>query len=279
MKAIAYEVIDGYSVVKSIGEPTIDPELTKAEAKKKLERAEEYKTFDRAYRVCSGLEDATEVETAAAKIQLFKVLDDVIELRKSIVRDNPVYFPIPGETNVLDSHAEPLRKAFAALKDHELLTLDGKIVTDERGRRAWKLEDSGRWDYTTISKLGEELPEGYQWSEDLSPVELGAIREQMDRDRIEAMGIDERRARAESEIDAALDAIVRHNLRSQIKGEGQNHDNLRILYEQAAGQIYERYNLTSDITSSATTSGVTRDDGREKDTARSDDRGDGRGDA
>lgn len=279
MKAIAYEVIDGYSVVRAIGDPTIDPELTKREARKVLERSEEYKTFDRAYRVCSGFEDATEAEAVAAKIQLLKVLDDVIELRKSVVRDNPVYFQVPGETNVLDSHAELLRKALSELKDHELLTLDGKTVLDERGRRAWTLEDSGRWDYLTISKLGEKLPANYRWSEDLSPVELNAIREQMDRDRIEAMTPDERRARADGEIDAALDSIVRRHLRAQIKGESETSDSLRTLYEQATQQIYERYGLTDDLTSSANTSEVQSDDGRKEDPERASDGGDGRGDA
>lgn len=278
MKAIAYEIIDGHSIVRSIGEPTIDPELTKREARKCLERSEEYKTFDRAYRVCSGLEDATEAETLAAKVQLFKVLDDVVELRRVITKNNPVYFPVPGETNALDTHADKLRKALSGLKDGELLTLDGEIVLDERGQRAWKLEDSGRWDYTTIAKLGEKLPEGYQRSESLSPVELNAIREQMDRDRIEAMSVDERRARAEGEIDAALDAIVRRHLRAQIKGEDSTNNNLRALYEQAAKQIYDRYDLASDTTSSATTSEVTGNDGREKDATRSDDRRDGRND-
>jgi hypothetical protein len=252
MKAIAYEVIDGYSIVRSIGEPTIDPELTKREARKCLERSKEYKTFDRAYRVCSGLEDATEAETAAAKVQLLKVLEDVIELRKTITKNNPVFFPVAGETNVLDNHAELLRKALSELKDRELLTLDGKVISDERGRRAWTLQDSGRWDYMTISKIGEKLPEGYRWNEDLSPVELHAIREQMDRDRIEAMSVDERRARAESEVDAALDAIVRRHLRSQIKGEDTTSDNLRTMYEQATQQIYAHYNLLDDTTSEVT---------------------------
>jgi hypothetical protein len=272
MKAIAYEIIDGHSIVRSIGEPTIDPELTKREARKTLERSEEYKTFDRAYRVCSGLEDATEAESIAAKIQLLKILDDVVELRKTITKNNPVYFQVPGETNVLDNHAELLRKALSELKDHELLTLDGKIVSDERGRRAWTLQDSGRWDYMTISKLGEKLPEDYRWNEDLSPVELHAIREQMDRDRIEAMSEDERRARAEGEVDAALDAIVRRHLRSQIKGEATTSDNLRIMYEQATLQIYERYQLISD-----TTSEVTGDE-REENVERSGNLGDGQRD-
>lgn len=288
MKAIAYEVIDGYTIVRSIGEPTIDPELTKREARKCLERSEEYKTFDRAYRVCSGLEDATEAETMAAKVQLFKVLDDVVELRRVITRNNPVYFQVPGETNVLDNHADLLRKALAGLKDHELLTLDGKIVLDERGQRAWRFGEDGRWDYMTIARLGEKLPEGYRLSDSLSPVEIDAIREQVDRDRIEAMSLDERKTRAESEIDAALDAIVRRHLRAQIKGEGETRDNLRVLYEQAAAQIYERYGLTSttgdtsDITSttSATESEVTGDErrGRGEDPSGSGNSGDGRGD-
>jgi hypothetical protein len=283
MKAIAYEIIDGHSIVRSIGEPTIDPELTKREARKCLERSEEYKTFDRAYRVCSGLEDATEAETLAAKVQLLKVLEDVIELRKTITKNNPVYFPVPGETNVLDTHADKLRKALSGLKDGELLTLDGEIVLDERGQRAWKLEDSGRWDYTTIAKLGEKLPEGYQRSESLSPVELNAIREQMDRDRIEAMSEDERRARAEGEIDAALDAIVRRHLRSQIKGEDTTSDNLRMLYEQSVRQIYDRYDLASDTTSTtsdttSTTSEVTGDERRGTNSSRPGDGRDGRSD-
>lgn len=278
MKAIAYEMIDGRSVVRSIGEPTIDPELTKREARKCLERSEEYKTFDRAYRVCSGLEDATEAETAAAKVQLFKVLDDIIGLRKSIAKNNPVYFPVPGEANVLDTHADDLRKALAKLNGHELLTLDGEIVSDERGRRAWGLDDSGRWDYMTISKLGEKLPEAYRWNEDLSPVELHAIRDQMDCDRIEAMSHDERRVRADGEIDAALDAIVRRHLRSQIKGEEATSSSLRLLYEQSVRQIYERYQLISDATGD-TASEVTGDEGRQRSESPggTGDGGDGRG--
>jgi hypothetical protein len=272
MRAIAYEVIDGYSIVRSIGEPTIDPELTKREARKALERSEEYKTFDRAYRVCSGLEDATEAETLAAKVQLFKVLDYVVDLRRTITKNNPVYFQVPGETNVLDNHAELLRKALSELKDRELLTLDGKVISDERGRRAWKLEDSGRWDYMTIAKLGEKLPEYYRWNEDLSPVELHAIREQMDRDRIEAMSPDERRGRAESEVDAALDAIVRRHLRAQIKGEDTTNSNLRTLYEQATQQIYAHYNLLGDATSEVT------GDGRKENVERPGNPGDGQRD-
>jgi len=244
MKAIAYEIIDGYTIVKSISDPTVDPEQTKQEARKRLEKSEEYKTFDRAYRVCAGLDDATPEELAAAKVQLFKVLEDIIKLRQEISKSDPVYFPVPGETNVLDNRADALRKALSELKERELLTLDGKTVVDERGRRAWKIEDSGRWDYTTISKLGEKLPGGYQWSDDLSPVELHAIREQMDRDRIEAMSTDERTARANEEIDAALDAIVQRHLRAQIKGEASTQDKLQAMYLDASRRICERYNIT-----------------------------------
>lgn len=276
MKAIAYEVIDGYSVVKSIGEPTIDPELTKQEARKRLEKSEEYRTFDRAYRVCAGLDDATAEEIAAAKTKLFKVLEDIVKLRQEIAKSDPVYFPVPGETNVLDNRADALRKALAELKDHQLLTLDGKIVADERGRRAWRLEDNGRWDYLTISKLGQQLPEGYRWNEDLSPVELHAIREQMDRDRIEAMSADERMARATDEINAALDAIVQRHLRAQIKGESTAQEQLQALYLDASRRIYERYNIAGDL--------EVADDGREEtgrtnDPERAIDGGDGRGNA
>lgn len=246
MKAVAYEIIDGFSIVRSICEPTIDPELTRAEARRRLEKSGEWKTFNRAYRVCAGLDDAKPEEIAAAKVQLLKVLDDVLALREAIAEDSDVYFSIPGEANILDAHADELRRALSNLKGHELLTLDGKIVADERGRRAWKLEDSGRWDYMTISKLGERLPDGYQWSEDLRPAELNAIREQMDRERIEAMSADERMARANGEIDAALDAIVRRHLRAQIKGEASSSEALREQYLDASARIYERYSISSE---------------------------------
>lgn len=251
MKAIAYEIIDGIKVVRAIGEPTIDPELTKREARKRLEKSEEYKTFDHAYRVCSGMIEAGEEEIAAAKIQIFKILESIIELRKSITRDNPVYFPIPGEANVDDNHADRLREALAGLKGHELLTLDGVVITDDRGRRAWAREDSGRWVYTTITRLGDPLPDGYRWSEDLDQAELVEIRDQMEEDRIEAMSVDERRARADGEIDAALDAIVRRHMRAQIKGEGASQDELRSAYEEASMRILARYKLLDGVDNGA----------------------------
>lgn len=267
MKAVTFEVIDGCKIVKAISDPTIDPELTKRETRKKLERSEVYKTFDRAYRVCSGFEEASPEEIAAAKVQLFKVIDEIVELQRAITQDNPVFFRIPGEVNISDAEAELLRNALLELEDRELLTLDGRVLRDERGRRAWKLEDSGRWDYLTIAKLGQELPDGYQWNEDLSPVELDAIRSQVDRDRIEAMSLEERQARADEEIEAALDSIVRRHLRAQAKGE-EPVGGLRSMYLESCTRIYDRYNLQVEVTH----------DGRENSIERTTDGGNGRTD-
>lgn len=247
MKAIAYEVIDGFKIVRAIGEPTIDPELTKREVRKRLESSEEYKIFGRAYRVCAGLEGATAEEIAAARIRLFTILDDIVDLKRSILRDSGVFFSVPGELNVPCDRAEQIRKALSELEDHELLTIGGEVVRDDRGRRAWMLGDGGRWIYMIISEIGDTIPEGYRWSEDITPEELCEIREQMDRDRIAAMSHEERASRASVEIDAALDAIVRRHLRAQITGESCTHDGLRSEYEGAVDRIRKRYDLTADL--------------------------------
>lgn len=72
MKSVTFEVIDGIKIVRAIGEPTIDPELTRREIRERLERSDDYKAFSRAYLVCSGLVDASPSEIEAAKLQLLE---------------------------------------------------------------------------------------------------------------------------------------------------------------------------------------------------------------
>jgi hypothetical protein len=243
MRAVTFEVIDGIKIVRAIGEPTIDPELTRREIRERLERSDEYRAFDRAYLVCSGLVDASPSEIEAAKTQLLEGLDPIVELRNSITEASRIYFYVPGEANVADDYAEQLLFELAELKPRELLAIDGEVIADERGRRAWTREGE-RWEYLTIARLGEQLPDGYRWHEDLSPEELDEVRAQMDRERIEAMSEDERRARAMEEIDAALDSLVQRHMRAQIRGDDSALAELRGTFESASARIFQRYNLS-----------------------------------
>jgi hypothetical protein len=245
MKAIAYEIIDGVKVVRAFGTPTIDPELTKIEARKRLVTSEQFRDFDRAYTVCAGLVDASPEELEAAKAQLPEQLREIVELQASLIKDHPVFFYVPGEANVTDNRADELRAKLDGLGPHELLALDGSIVADHRGRTAWKLE-AARWARVDVDKLGDELPDGYQWSEDLTAEDVATITHQLDRDRIEALSADERRAHAEAEISAALDDLAKQHARAQICGDESALSRIRAIYGEVCGQIRAKYEVQHD---------------------------------
>jgi hypothetical protein len=242
MQAVAFEIIDGIKVVRAFGAPTIDPELTKIEARKRLATSEQFRTFDRAYTVCAGLVDASLERCARAASISSRLAAELADLQAAFIKAHPVYFYVPGEENVTDDRADALRAALGHLAPRELLALDGSIVPDHRDHTAWKLE-AARWVHVKITKLGDELPAGYQWGEDLTPEELGEIHQQAERDRIEAMSADERRAAADVEIGAAADALARQHARAQICGEDPPLDDIRAMFGAARKLILDKYKL------------------------------------
>lgn len=115
--------IDGFTVVVGFGTRTVDPMASLRKAHESLE-----------------------------------VYDDL----ETALRENAVYSELKeGEYDKPLEYSAPLHQKFNSISTFQKLCLDGSLVTDLRGVKYFIKDLKGRWDEHTVTRLGEEIPEGF----------------------------------------------------------------------------------------------------------------------
>ena len=118
-----------------------------------------------------------------------------------------VYFDnTPGIKLLSDAEEADLAPKFAALAEHEALTLQGEVIPDYRGVEYHK-KTSGKLDKVKIEAIGEALPSGAVLPDDLTSEQNDEIREQQEAERVAALSPEEKAKERIAEIDRELAAI------------------------------------------------------------------------
>jgi hypothetical protein len=166
---------------------------------------------------------AAEWQAAHARIpaleeELKPLLDDYEKKREALFMAAPVYFlPGPGAVQASDEEAAPLEAKFAALQEHEKLTLQGSVIPDCRGVEYWK-KTGGKWVKAKIEDIGVSLPAGSVLPEALTEAQRSEIADQENAARIAALSPEKKAAEKQAALDALADEADRLERRARIQG-------------------------------------------------------------
>ena len=210
MKALRIIEIEGFEIVTAINEPVCDPMATKREARKRLGPGATYREI---------------------------ILEMV---------NNPEYFEnVKNQENITDTEAAKLAVLLQKAREYERVTRDGEIICDYRGR-AWYSYQDGAWAGGKIEHLGDAIPDGAVWKEDLSINQLRAIHEQEELEKIASLSPESRIEAAGVEKEAAKRAAVIKRMESEIIEDSEGLENARIWYRCEIARIEKKYNLPEE---------------------------------
>ena len=174
-QAVHYRTINGYKIVDIIQDATIDPAAT--------------------------------IDAVAGHLGIpsNQVMDH--QDFENLYEQLAVYFDNnPGVKLLSDAEEADLAPKFAALAEHEALTLQGEVIPDYRGVEYHK-KTSGKWEKVKIEAVGEAPPDGAVLPDDLTPEQNAEIREQREAERVAALSPEEKAKERIAEIDRELAAI------------------------------------------------------------------------
>jgi len=117
---------------------------------------------------------------------------------EKILTDNPVYFePRANEVVKEQVDIDSLMQKFTDKPGNTQLVESGEYKTDLRGKTHHK-KTSGAWVKVTINKLGDGLPTGCKFEEDLTDIQKSEIKVQENTDRLAAMSAGDKTVEYES---------------------------------------------------------------------------------
>jgi hypothetical protein len=266
-KSAQYRNIDGYDVITAIQDAVIDPAATAAAVIPLIEalpetaqaRAIAAKIAAQQGIAVSGAEAARAKQAAnpkadisaeearwnlakaniAAEEQNLKPVIAAIEAKKDeLYRGAAVYFP-PGEGEKHLSIAEEtdLAPKWAALQEHEALTLAGEIIPDWRGTE-YRLKTAGTWAKDTLEHIGEALPAGAVLPDALTEAQRAEITGQEEAARVAALTPEAKAAEKQAALDAAADEAGRLSRRAAIQGAAFD---TAAYYAEKRAAIEEKY--------------------------------------
>ena len=208
MRALRTIEADGFEIIMSIVNPIVDPMASKVAARDRLGKEARYK-------------------------------DVIAEMVRA-----PEYFQsVKGQENIGDEEAERLEILMHKAGKFEKVTRTGEIIADNRGR-VWYRYD-GAWERGEIHTLGDALPDGAVWREDLSVNQLRSIHEHEELEKIAMLSPESRVQAAEVEIQAAKRAAVIRRMESEITGETEGLEDARTWYRREIARISSKYNIPS----------------------------------
>jgi hypothetical protein len=268
-KTAIYQVIDGYNVVGAIEEATADPAATieamkpliealpetaqakavtqKILAQQQIVREESDKA--RVKREANPQADISAEEAkwdqaraniAVEEQNLAPLLAAIEAARSRLFEEAAVYFPPgPGEKHLAQAEEADLAAKWAALQEHEALTIEGEIIPDWRGTEYWeKNETSGRWTKIAITAIGEGLPEWAMLPKSLNDLARAEIAAQDEADRLAALDPEAKEAEKQARLDDAADEADRLSRRAAIQTKDFD---AAAWYEEKSAEIEAKY--------------------------------------
>jgi hypothetical protein len=266
-KLAHYQSIDNYDVVMSIQEAVMDPAATAEAAKPLIEAlpeiaqaksialkiiAQQKIVQDENARALakkeadpnadiSGEEARWNQAKANIRVEeqnLKPILEAIEAAKPGLYEKVAVYFPVQNGEKILSPAEElDLAEKWAALGEHEALTLAGEIIPDNRGRE-YHLKTAGVWAKAKIEHIGEALPEGAVLPDDLTTEQRTEIAGQEEAGRIAGLTAEQKAAEKQARLDAAADEADRLSRRAAIQGTVFNAADY---YAEKQAEIEARY--------------------------------------
>lgn len=237
MKTVFYANIDGYDIVLGIADAVLDVQATAALIAEPLLASEEVKALqaqnaklDAAYKSLMPLmvPGAPQDAVAAIQYQIKQLADEIpatiapaIDAKRQALMAQYAVWCQPGgcENLITEEAAEALQ---AAQKPGFKIKLDGTLVPDNRGATYWT-NAKGAWTSTTITNLGDTVPNGATLDADLTDDQKAQITAQLESARVAELTQDQKTAEATAQVQAAKQTVA--SVQSQVTaGVSQSSD-------------------------------------------------------
>ena len=207
MKVVGYREIDGYKIVTTINDRSVDSEATKKEIARH------------------------------AGVPVDKIFQHLPNYRELFHRHKVFFDPGPNQQIIEDAQADQLIHALNSLQPKHLLLINGEIIPNYVDTEYWiKLED--KWEKRKIEHIGEDL-EGIL-PENLTQEQQEEIRTQEEEKRICCMTPEERAEALVRELDALADEAARLEKRAQIQ---QKEFDPIAWYQDGEVRLHEKYDI------------------------------------
>jgi hypothetical protein len=266
-KSARYRTIDGRDVVVSIQEAVADPAATAEAVKPLIEalpetaqaraiilkiQAQQNIMLDENAKATARREADPKADISAEEARrnqakanvgveeqnLRPVLEAIEAARPRLYAEAAVYFPPQeGEKHLSPAEEADLAGKWAALGEHEALTLTGEIIPDWRGAE-YHLKTAGTWEKAKVERIGETLPEEAILPGDLTADQRAEIAGQEEAGRIAALDPEAKEAEKQARLDALADEADRLSRRAAIQG---TEFDAAAWYRERKGPIEEKY--------------------------------------
>lgn len=246
-KRAVYQTIEGYEVINAIGEAASNPaatmgavelrieamsetaqsraiiqkivaqreiaqgEIAKAVAKKQADPGADVSAED-------AKRSQAEANIAVFESELMPIVKTIEAARLSLYEECAVYFPEgKGEKILSDAEEADLAPKFAGLSEHNVLTLNGKIIPDWRGAEYY-IKIAGAWAKAKVDHIGKEIPEGSVLPNNLTGAQRTEMAAQAEAERLAALTPEAKTSEKQAHLDAAADEADRLSRRAAIQG-------------------------------------------------------------
>lgn len=268
MPWINTNIVDDIEIVVGFNEPYIDSQATKRITNELLRDTEEYKDISL---LENNLDEVRNQISIAFKlleiaknekvkdlkpfIKDFNLLseksksirNEIVENRKLLSRkydeiynENIVRFNSKGYEQVEDSIYDSFFGLFIALLPDEILTREGNVIIDNRGKQiAYK--DGDRWEIVTVESLSTVLPDSAKLLDELTDQEKDDIVSQIKKDETVKISQEELEDRKKNDIYGIL--IEAGNLKSglELEGDPDAAKKAKAWLDERKNEIEERY--------------------------------------
>lgn len=275
--------INGIETVVNFDPPSIDPEATKLVVAKEIQNTDVFKKIDnlRAHSVklahrradlqrdskklkkeldaqSRGPANQTNIQKEKAAVdnhfrttseQLVSATEKAVALRPEFIAEqkrlfqvHAVRFQVRGSHKITAEKQELLRQELEALKPGTFLTLDGKIIKDNR-RRTYLHVIGRRWVEVRVDKLGQPIPAGALWPEDLTADQKVAISNQGRTDALKALSPDERGQQKQDAINGLMMAAGQMKVGLEMDGDIDAESKAKKWLKDRKAEIEELYNV------------------------------------
>jgi len=209
MKVVGYREIDGYKIVATVNDGSIDPEATKKEISR---------------------------HTGIPVEKIYRLPN----YRRLFHRHKVFFKPGPNQLLMEDAQADQLVQALNSLEPEQLLLISGEIIPNHVNSEYW-IKSEGKWEKRKIEHIGEE-PEGVP-ADDLTSEQQEEIRVQEEEKRICCMTPEERAEALQRELDALADEAARLEKRAQIQ---QKEFDPIAWYQDGEAGLREKYGIPGE---------------------------------
>jgi hypothetical protein len=191
---IQFKLVDGYQIVTGFRKRKIDRRATRRETLAILAGSDKPQyLIDAEKEVEVALTVNGEPRNRILDYAHFRMGEAVKQYKEDIEalqNENVKYIEImPNE--IYNADTTELQNQFKTLGNKQLLTVDGTIVKDCRGREYWRKVDDV-WECTKIDAIGVDKPSGSKLYKNLTAEEHAEIAAQLETERIAALSAEEK---------------------------------------------------------------------------------------